>query len=235
MASVINGTNIILYYYDPETLEGIPFAAATNCSFDVTVDQLEVTCQSSAWYKEFKNDMASWSISADGFIALSTDYNYLFFLELQQNRIPITIKFQIDNDNADGSGDLGYTVISGNANLTSINLSGSVEGAATYSVNLQGTGAYTVSGTQVTPGGIVVVGSNVVMYDYTAVGGESSITWTGTIGLGCVSVSRGGGEVREILTSGTPTGDQVKFTTSTGIVTFGRTLEAGEFIRGLFK
>ena len=119
--------------------------------------------------------------------------------------------------------------------MTSINLSGSVEGAATYSVNLQGTGAYTVSGTQVTPGGIVVVGSNVVMFDYTAVGGETSITWTGTIGLGCVSVSRGGGEVREILTSGTPTGDQVKFATSTGIVTFGRTLEAGEFIRGLFK
>ena len=235
MASVINGSNIILYYYDSETGDGIPFGSSTSCDFNINVDQKEVTSYSSAWFKEYKIDVASWTISCSGFICLSANYNYLFLLELQKNRTPIIVKFQINNDNGDGSGDLGYTVISGTANLTSLSLSAPVEGAATYSVNLQGTGAYTTSGTQVTPEGIIVIGSNVVMFDYTAVGGETSITWTGTIGLGCVSVSRGGGEVREILPSGTPTGDQVKFTSSTGVVTFGRALEAGEFIRGLFK
>jgi hypothetical protein len=236
MASVINGTNIVLYYYDPATEEGIPFGAATNCSFEVSVEQKEVTSQSSAWFREYKNDVASWTINADGFVALS-EYSYLFLANLQLSRESILIKFQIDNDNGDGSDDLGYTVFTGSANLSSLSLSAGVEAASTYSVSLQGTGAYTVSGTQVDPGGVVVVGSNVVMFDYTAAGGETSITWTGAIGLSCVTVTRGGIEVRTIGTTGTPTGENVVFNSSTGTLTFAsaRALESDEFVRAIFK
>jgi len=236
MASAINGTNIVLYYYDPETEEGIPFGAATNCSFEVSVDQVEVTSQTSAWFREYKNDIATWNVTCDGFVALN-DYSYLFLANLQLSKESILIKFQIDNDNGDGSGDLGYTVFTGSANLTSLSLSGPVESASTYSVSLQGTGPYTISGTQVEPGGVVVVGSNVVMFDYTATGGETSITWVGAIGLSCVTVTRGGIEVRAIASSGTPTGENVTFNSSTGVLTFAtaRPLEADEFVRGLFK
>lgn len=236
MASAINGTNIVLYYYDPETEEGIPFGAATNCSFEVSVDQVEVTSQTSAWFREYKNDIATWNVTCDGFVALN-DYSYLFLANLQLSKESILIKFQIDNDNGDGSGDLGYTVFSGSANLTSLSLSGPVENTSTYSVSLQGTGAYTITGTQVTPGGVVVVGSNVTMFDYTASGGETSITWTGAIGLSCVTVTRGGIEVRSIGTSGTPTGENVVFNSSTGTLTFasGRALESDEFVRILVK
>lgn len=236
MASVINGTNIVLYYYDPETEEGIPFGAATNCSFEVSVDQVEVTSQSSAWFREYKNDVATWNVTCDGFVALN-DYSYLFLANLQLSKESILIKFQIDNDNGDGSGDLGYTVFSGSANLTSLSLSGPVENASTYSVSLQGTGAYTISGNQVDPGGVVVIGSNVTMFDYTASGGETSITWTGAIGLSCVTVTRGGIEVRSIAVSGTPTGENVTFNSSTGVLTFAtsRPLESDEFVRAIFK
>jgi hypothetical protein len=236
MASVINGTNIVLYYYDPETEEGIPFGAATNCSFEVSVDQKEVTSQSSAWFKEFKNDVATWSINADGFVALS-DYSYLFLANLQLTRQPILVKFQIDNDNGDVSDTLGYTVFTGTANLSSLSLSAGVEAASTYSVSLQGSGAYNITGTQVTPGGVIVTGSNVVMFDYTAAGGETSITWTGAIGLSCVTVTRGGIEVRSIGNSGTPTGENVVFNSSTGTLTFAsaRALESDEFVRILVK
>ncbi len=141
----------------------IPFGAATNCSFEVSVEQIEVTSQSSAWFREYKNDVASWSIDADGFIALS-DYSYLFLANLQLTRQPILVKFQIDNDNGDGSDTLGYTVFTGTANLTTLSLSAGVEAASTYSVSLQGSGAYTISGAQVTPGGSVVVEtSNVII------------------------------------------------------------------------
>jgi hypothetical protein len=236
MASVINGTNIVLYYYDPETEEGIPFGAATNCSFEVSVDQKEVTSQSSAWFKQYKNDVASWTINADGFVALS-EYSYLFLANLQLSRESILIKFQIDNDNGDGSGDLGYTVFTGSANLSSLSLSAGVEAASTYSVSLQGSGPYTITGTQVAPGEVVIVGSNVVMFDYTAAGGETTITWTGAIGLSCVTVTRGGIEVRSIATSGVPTGENVTFNSSTGTLTFAtaRPLESDEFVRALFK
>jgi hypothetical protein len=236
MASVINGTNIVLYYYDPETEEGIPFGAATNCSFEVSVDQIEVTSQSSAWFKQYKNDVASWTINADGFVALS-EYSYLFLANLQLSRESILIKFQIDNDNGDGSDDLGYTVFTGSANLSSLSLSAGVEAASTYSVSLQGSGPYTITGTQVAPGEVVIVGSNVVMFDYTASGGQTSITWTGAIGLSCVTVTRGGIEVRTIQTSGVPTGENVTFNSSTGTLTFAtaRALESDEFVRALFK
>ena len=236
MASVINGTNIVLYQYNPTTNVGIPFGAATNCSFEVSVDQKEVTSQSSAWFKEYKNDVASWTINADGFVALE-DYSYLYLANLQLNRQPILIKFSIDNDNGNGSGVLGYSTFSGLANLSSLSLSAGVEAASTYSVSLQGSGAYTVSGTQVTPGGVVVVGSNVVMFDYTATGGETTVTFTGAIGKSCVTVTRGGIEVRSIATSGVPTGENVSFNASTGVLTFAtaRALAADEFIRAIFK
>lgn len=236
MASAINGTNIILYYYDPETEEGIPFGSATNCSFEVSVEQREVTSQSSAWFREYKNDISAWTVNCDGFVALN-NYSYLFLANLQLNREQIMIKFQIDNDNGDGSDTLGYTVFTGMANLSSLSLSGPVENTSTYSVSLQGSGPYTISGTQVTPGGVVVVGTNVTMFDYTAAGGETSITWTGAIGMSCVTVTRGGIEVRSIGTTGTPTGENVVFNSLTGVLTFAsaRALESDEFVRAIFK
>lgn len=213
---------------------GIPFGAATNCSFEVSVDQKEVTSQSSAWFKEFKNDVAAWTISADGFVALN-DYSYLFLANLQLTRQPILVKFQVDNDNGDGSNTLGYSVFTGTANLGSLSLSAGVEAASTYSVSLQGSGAYTVVGTQVTPSSVLIKGTNVVMFDYIAAGAETTVTWAGSINLNCVTVTRGGIEVRTILTVGAPTGENVTFNSSTGTLTFARALESDEFVRAIFK
>ena len=212
----------------------VPFGAATNCSFDVSVDQIEVTSQSSAWFREYKNDTASWTISANGFVALN-DYSYLFLTNLQLTRQSILIKFQIDNDNGNGSDTYGYSVFAGIANLSSLSITGGVEDASTYSVSLQGSGPYTISGTQVTPTNVVVKGTNVVMFDYIAAGAETSVTWTGAIGLSCVTVTRGGIEVRTIGVSGAPTGENVTFNSSTGTVTFARALESDEFVRAIFK
>jgi len=213
---------------------GVPFGAATNCSFEVSVDQKEVTSQSSAWFREYKNDVASWTINADGFVALS-GYSYLFLANLQLTRQPIIIKFQIDNDNGDGSGTLGYSIFTGTANLSSLSLSAGVEAASTYSVSLQGSGAYNITGTQVTPTGVVIESGNVTMQQYTAFGGETTITFSTQIGTSCLSVTRGGLEVRTILTSGAPTGENVTFNSSTGVLTFARALEADEFVRAIFK
>jgi predicted secreted protein len=213
---------------------GIPFGASTKCSFTTSVDQIEVTTTNSESYKEFLGNQISWNISADGFIALS-DYSYLFLLNKLQTKEQIIVKFQIDNDNGSGSGALGYSVFTGLANIVNLEMSGPVEGASTYSVTLQGTGPYTVTGTQVTPTGVVIESGNVTMQQYTAFGGETTITFSTQIGTSCLSVTRGGLEVRTILTSGAPTGENVTFNSSTGVLTFARALEADEFVRAIFK
>ena len=213
---------------------GIPFGAATNCSFEVSVDSLEVSSQSCGYFKVFKPDMATWKVNCDGFIAL-TEYSYLFLANLQLTRSQILIKFQIDNDNNDGTGALGFTIFTGSAFLSSLNISAGVEDASTYSVSLQGTGPYTITGTQVTPSGVVIETSNVIMYQYTATGGETTVTFAAALGGICLSVTRGGIEVRTIQTSGAPTGDNVTFNATTGVLTFGRALEADEFVRIIAK
>ena len=229
MAKAVNGKNVVLYWHRTEDDTDVPFACSTSCSFNVNVEQKEVTSYNSAWFREYKNDVATWSVTCDGLIILS-GFSYLFMLDKQIAREPIEIKFVIDN------GVDGLVIINGIANIASIDISGPVRDVATYNISLQGTGAYNTTGTQVDPSGVIIVGANPVKTKgYTASGGETSITFADTIGYSCLYVSRGGVDAQNILISGTPTGDDVKFISATGVLTFGRPLAAGEYIRGLFQ
>ena len=221
----------MLYWHrtdvDPEV--DVAFACSTNCTFNVSVDQKEVTSQTSAWFREYKNDVATWNVTCDGLITLS-GFSYLFMLEKQLAREPIEIKFVVDN------GVDGLTIINGTCNISSLAINAPYKDVATYNVSLQGTGAYNTTGTEVNPEGVIIVGSNPVKTKgYTASGGETSITFADTIGYACLYVSRGGVDAQNILTSAAPTGDDVRFVSATGVLTFGRPLEAGEYIRGLFQ
>lgn len=234
MADKVQGKNIMLYYHEaPSEIypdgRDIPFACSTNCTFNVSVDQKEVTSQSSSWYRQYKLDMASWSISCDGVVTLD-GYSYLNFLNIQQNRTPIEVKFVIDN------GADGLVIISGTCNLTSFQMSGPFKDIATYSVSLQGNGAYATTGTSVNPSGTVIVAGGVVYTKgYTAAGAETIITWSDMIGKNCLYVSRGGVDVQGIIGSGTPIDEEVKWVSTTGILTFSRALESGEYVRALFQ
>jgi predicted secreted protein len=228
MADKVIGKNIMLYKYDAETETDIPFACSTNCSFNVTVDQKEVTSQSSAWYREYRNDIASWNITCDGLVTLD-NYGYLFLLELQQSRESIIVKFVIDN------GVDGLVIISGTCNMTSLTINGPYKDIATYSVSLQGSGAYGTSGTSITPSGTVIVGGSVYSKGYTAAGGETTVTWADMVGKTCLYVSRGGIDVQNIIVSGTPIDEEVKWNSLTGVLTFSRVLGSGEYVRSLFQ
>jgi predicted secreted protein len=232
MADKVNGKNIMLYYYEApsETYpdgRDIPFACSTNCTFNVQVGQKEVTSQTSAWYREYKIDIASWTINCDGVVTLN-GYNYLNFLDIQKNRTPINIKFVIDN------GTDGLVIIGGTTNLVNFQINGPWKDIATYSVSLQGTGEYSTSGTNINPSGTIIANGSVYNKQYVAAGGETTITWTDMIGKTCLYVSRGGVDVREIVST-TPTGEQVRWNSLTGVLTFARALESDEFVRGLFQ
>jgi len=215
---------------------GTPFGASTNCTFSTSVDQNEITTYASNSYKEYIGSQINWDVSVDGLIALS-GYSYLSLLSKLQNKQSIEVRFSIDNDNADGSGTYGYSVIAGTCNIVSLDINGPMENASSYSANLQGTGAYSITGTQVIDGGSTISTSSVNSFSYTAAGGETTVTFSGAIGSTCISVTRGGVEVRTIATSGVPTDENVSFNSATGVRTFAtaRPLEVDEFVRMITK
>jgi predicted secreted protein len=135
MADKVIGKNIILY----KTVGGVDtaFACSTNCTFNVQVDQKDVTSQTSAWFKEFKIDIASWTVTCEGIVILS-GYSYADMLTNQLARTTIAVKFTIDNGTS-------TTILSGNANITSISLNAPNKDISTYSISLQGIGAYTIT------------------------------------------------------------------------------------------
>lgn len=230
MANPVNGKNVMLYWHrtdvDPEV--DVAFACSTNCSFSVNVDQVEVTSITSAWFRQYKNDIATWTVSCDGLVILN-GFSYLFMLNKQLAREPIEINFVIDN------GEDGLVIINGICNITSIGINAPYKDAATYNVSLQGTGAYGMTGTSIDPSGIIIRGGYVYNKEYTAAGGETTITWVDMIGKQCIYVSRGGIDVQAIITTGTPVDEEVKWNSITGVLTFSRPLESGEFVRGLFN
>jgi predicted secreted protein len=215
---------------------GTPFGASTNCTFNTSVDQVEITTLATGSYKEYIGSQINWDVSVDGLIALS-GYSYLSLLSKLQNKESIEVRFSIDNDNGDGTDTYGYSIIAGTCNIVSLDINGPMENASSYSANLQGTGAYSITGTQVIDGGSTISTSSVNSFSYIAVGGETSVTFAGAIGSTCISVTRGGVEVRAIATSGTPTDENVSFNSATGVLTFAtaRPLEVDEFVRMITK
>lgn len=228
MANPVNGKNVMLYWHRTSDNTDVPFACSSNCSFSVNVDQVEVTSTTSAWFRQYKNDIATWTVNCDGLVILS-GFSYLFMLQKQLNREPIEINFVIDN------GVDGLVIINGICNITNIGINAPYKDAATYNVSLQGSGAYGMTGTSIDPSGVIIRGGYVYNKEYTAAGGETTITWADMIGKSCIYVSRGGIDVQAIITTGTPIDEQVKWNTLTGVLTFSRPLESGEFVRGLFN
>jgi predicted secreted protein len=123
----LNGTNIIL------RKSGTVFAASTSCSLEVSSDQIDITNKSTAFRKQYAYGFKSFSISCEGLITLE-NYDYFDMLTDQENNTQISVTLTLDS-----------RVFSGTCNIESVSVDGPVEGVATYSVTLQGTGDYTLS------------------------------------------------------------------------------------------
>jgi len=220
----VKGQNIVLY----ATVDGgdFPFACGRSCSFSHQNNLLEVTNYNSANAKEFKYNDYTWSIQADGLIGLDSNlFTYGNILEYAKSQTPISVKFSVD------LGAAGYDNYVGTCLIASCELQGNVKEIATYSIQLQGSGAYTVT-SGITPG----VGGAIVGV-YTATGGETTFSPTYTpswvSGSLVYYVSRGGIQVENINDTGTPNNNDVVYNPTSGSITVSTDSPLGptEFIR----
>lgn len=219
---IIKGSNIILYKSD------LQFGCSTDCSINLQTELKEITSQTSAFWREYKNNFKTWSVNIAGltgtngytFAAISEDW-------AQGNTVSISMVFDAGTE---------YITFAGLAKIVAVELTGNYRQAGTYSAQLQGSGALTITNTITPP----IISSTVKTAVYAATGGETFIN----LGVGVnlqelLFVARGSSvNAGPFITSGTPTGSNVKYTTGTSpIITFAddAPLFDGEFIRILYN
>lgn len=194
MATEVNGRNIVLYKYNTGDYTSTPFACATSCVRTINTSTREVTNATSAFYREFKPDVIDWNISAGGFVILNDEYNYVAIEALIAARETFIVQFVVDNGGA-----LGLSIFTGTVIITSYTITGNDDQLGTYSFELQGTGAYSTSGATVTPSGAIIIsGTTMQVFQATATGDETAITFSGALGLTALYASRGGTTVQPI-------------------------------------
>lgn len=226
MAYAILGKDVLLYKTDAFSGIDVLFACGRSCVLNTQLTTRQVTNYNSQFFQEFKPDMLGWSINADGLMIIN-GYTFHQIIVDQINRQPIFVKFAVDG------GSDGMYIYSGYCYIISVTLSGQYTDVATYMVQLQGTGRLNTSGSIIPIGG-----DNVQQYQYTAVGGETSISDASLIGRTVLYVSVGGIDVGYIHNDGTvPNGNDVTFNSTTGTITFSldNVLQANTFIRVLYK
>jgi predicted secreted protein len=224
MAEIVKGSNMALSIYNNDTEVYVVVACSRSVTLNLELSAREVTNYNSAFFKEYKPDVIGWDLSDDGLMILD-NFGYTKMTNALLNREILDIKFVVDNG-VDGS-----TYYTGLAFITSLSLTGANNDAGTYTISLQGSGQLGVSGTNpANPG-------DVKETSYRAAGGETSFALAELIGKEMLYMSRGGVDVEDILTVGSPTTYQVYFDSGTGTVTLNSSnpLSANEFVRILYK
>jgi predicted secreted protein len=156
--ATLQGKNLML------AIGGKVYGYATACTLDIAIDTTETA--STSWkqmsaeggesWKSYEISKKSWTVSTDNMTNANLEgFDDLFTaITNASTNGKVAIKFGVvdyttatdtDKDgnlDVDSAFKLTYT---GDAVVTSISLTGSTEGEATYSVSLQGTGALTKS------------------------------------------------------------------------------------------
>lgn len=223
MADAVIGQNVLIYKHDTDTNTDIPFACLRNCTLSIETDEKITTSQASAFFEESKPNMTRWNISGDGMVILNDQWNYLEILGPIKNREVFQVKFVIDNGTA-----LGLTIFSGNCWFSTCEIASPYDEMATYSISMKGSGEYSLTGTTVTPSGIVIVGGSALQVKQaTATEGQTAFTVSGGIGLDLMYASRGASVIAPNGSAG-DYNEGITWNSVTGVATIYTGATAGE-------
>ena len=137
-------------------IAGTIYGYASDCNFNISTDTTEVSrtkikrSVSAGKFKEYESDVNSWDCSSNYVVSDSED-DYLALVSAQLTGEAIDVEFldvvDAASTGAENKGETGKIEaaktgikMAGKAIITSIQLTASTDGEATFSVNLQGTG-----------------------------------------------------------------------------------------------
>jgi len=135
-STVYNGTNLLLKFIaDGGTLATI--GHSTSATLSLSMDAPEATSKDSAGYQEVIAGLRSGEISFEGLVDYTDSQNVPQMATLMENRSKIDWSF--------GTTTTGDTVFSGEGFITSIETTGEMESAVTYSGTIVTTGSITTA------------------------------------------------------------------------------------------
>ena len=128
----ISGVDILVLV-DTSTTEVQSWTAVggqRGATLSESVETIDQTSKASGGYKEYEYGLADWTISADG-LYVSDDAGYKALVDAMRQKKKLKVRWQ----------EAGTDTYEGDCLVTSRDLEGPYDGEATYSVELQGTGA----------------------------------------------------------------------------------------------
>ena len=136
--AIFNGTDLILKVSPSSGGTEAKLMHSQNVSLSMNVDTIDISTKDSSGFRDLLGGQKSFSLSADGLmdfagVAGDTEPDELF--EQMDGRTPVTFTFALATP-------AGYT-LTGSGFITSLEISGAMEDAPTYSVSIEGTGALT--------------------------------------------------------------------------------------------
>lgn len=223
MADAVKGQDVVFYaklganYY--------PFACAKEVTISQTTDKLELAPYTTGKWRSYIYGRTSGTITGTGVVKVVADaskYGIFDLLDYQLQHQIILTKYTTTDPQGN------FKTYEVPCLIDDVTFTGTVGQLATYSFSLTMSGDPEFNQTPITQ-----PLTDVDYWDYTATGGETTISDASIIGVGLLDVRRNGIGV-EFITTGTPTSSQVLYTALTGELTFGTALSAGEWILVLF-
>lgn len=214
---IVKGENIILFIYDDGMWK--PVVCGRDCSFETQAEEIETSITGSGVWRTFEYKALTWTCSFDGVILLD-GVNELSLQDLrayQYSRQKVLIRYQREDDASNVYTDEGYGL------LVSISDTGNYQDVGTFSIGIKGTGPLSsvIVPTPVDPA------AKVKRFEYTATGGEDDFDNAVLINKDILDVVLDGVGRSVIITAGTPVGQEAKYSSGSGRITFPFPLPAG--------
>ena len=111
-------------------------AGSTSSSFSGSNATIDATSKENDGAKQILLGQQDWSINHDGHLEFDAAYGYVDLIAAWKAKTTLTLKFSTEVS--------GDTFLTGDALITSLDISAEVNGVTSYSVSFEGTGPVTV-------------------------------------------------------------------------------------------
>jgi len=223
MADVVKPDGIVIYHKLGSNY--YPIACGTSATITVTTDKIELAPFGSGKWRSFEYGRTTGTISTTGLIKVNagaTNYSPFDLIDYQYAHLKVLTKYVITDPQNNSK---TYEV---NCLIDEITINAEAGGVATYSMTMTMISDPAFVQTPIDTGG-----ADVDAWSYDATGGETSISDVSLVNVELLDVRRNGIGL-DIINTGSPTGSQVLFVPSTGTLTFGMALGAGEWILAIY-